>query len=49
MKDLHIKKEIKKKDEEEKKRMRDIPQILRGSKEKLDPIYERALDLHSSK
>ena len=29
--------------------MREVPEILRGSLEKMEPIYERGLDLHASK
>ena len=31
MKDLHLKNSVRKKEDEEKKQIRDIPQILRGS------------------
>lgn len=33
---------------EEDKKLTFIPQILRGSKEKLAPLYERTLELHNS-
>ncbi len=36
-------------EEKEVKGLKDVPDILRGSREKLQPIYERCIDLQKTK
>ena len=39
----------KNKEKEEEKTLKDAPDILRGSREKVVPIYERCVDLQKEK
>lgn len=47
--DHWLDKERTKKDEMERKTLKEIPDILRGSREKVMPIYERCIELQKSK
>jgi hypothetical protein len=44
-----LKEERAKKEESEIKTLKEIPDILRGSREKVIPIYERCINLQKSK